>query len=80
MFASVDWTNIFRMIWHGALLAGAAYIAGNPKQAWLAPVLQAFASASQSPLQAGRPVVLTNPLVDSVPADAKANADFKKEK
>ena len=47
LFAGTDWPDLRRKFWHGALLAAAAWIAVNPKYAWLNPLIVALAGQSQ---------------------------------
>ena len=47
LFAGVDWSDIRRKVWHGALLAAGAWIAVNPEQAWVTPFLTHISGQSQ---------------------------------
>ena len=48
LFAGTDWPDLRRKAWHGSLLAASAWIAVNPKYAWLMPLVTALAGQSQS--------------------------------
>lgn len=50
MFASIDWTDIRRKVWHAGLIVASAYVSAKPeKYGWLMPVLTAVAGTSAPP-------------------------------
>lgn len=47
MLKEINWADLRRKGWHGALMAGAAWIAVNPEYAWVTPLIAALAGQSQ---------------------------------